>query len=343
MEMAKKVLMKPQTKFGWMVIILVLFLLGFTRNNYNTIKAISTTRSRKSIPTSEIIKGSLVAIETNNTITTSSTAPLLTYSHPIGCRDIKKLEIIRYIGKGNQKAAFEVKLPSGEHAVAKRCISRYCYKRNLIKNEANLMKNLQDQYGRKETIHFFGYCEASDKNSMIRMEESGANLSDLALNFSIGFTSVVELGRPLATEMLWKRESATKNGRKYMCYTEKRKCFASHFTDADIAGLKTVAHQYANYSKSRLLLLAPRNINTDNCNVEQYMLTAAGMRHGDLDMTFAVKNYTYERALEINCSVLRDLTHDDNLNCSAVEHSAIPFPDYHINSTEAFNHCNNLN
>merc|ERR1740124_1854139 len=107
-----------------MMIILVLFSLGYARNNYNTIiKAISTARSRKSIPTSEIIKGSLVAIETNNTITTSSTAPLLTDSHPIGCRDIKTLEIIRYIGKGIQKAAFEVKLPSGEHAVAKRCIS----------------------------------------------------------------------------------------------------------------------------------------------------------------------------------------------------------------------------
>jgi len=323
--------MNRKLKFGCkVVVILVLFVLRRATN-------------RNLMRTSKIIKGSLVAIETSNTITTSSTALLLTDSHPISCREIKKLEVVRYIGKGNQKAAFEVKLPSGEHAVAKRCISRYCYKRNLIKDEANLMKNLQDQYGRKETIHFFGYCEASDKNSMIRMEESGANLSDLALNFSIGFTSVVELGRPLATEMLWKRESATKNGRKYMCYTEKRKCFASHFTDADIAGLKTVAHQYANYSKRRLLLLPPWNINTDNCNVEQYMLTAAGMRHGDLDMTFAVKNYTYERALEINCSVLRDLTHDDNLNCSAVEHSAIPFPDYHINGTEAFNHCNNLN
>jgi len=335
-----------------MMIILVLFFLGCARNNYNTIKAISTTRSRKSIPTSEIIKGSLVAIETNNTITTSSTAPLLTDSHPIGltdshpidCRDIKKLEIIRYIGKGRQKATFEVKLPSGEHAVAKRCISMYCHKYQEVEKEANKLKILQDQYGRKETIRFFGVCKASesDVTSVRKMLKNGTKLYDLALNFSTGFTSVVELGKPLATEVLWGREKGTKHGNKHMCHTERRKCFASHFTDADIEGFKTVARQYANYSKGPLLLRrSGQNLNTDNCKAEQYILTAAGMRHTDLDMTYLSKKITYHKALEINCAVLRDMIHDDNLNCSAVERSEIPLPDYHINSTDAFNKCSN--
>jgi hypothetical protein len=44
----------------------------------------------------------------------------------LGCDDIAGLEIVRVLGEGKKKTTFEVKLPSGEHAVAKRCNSYDC-------------------------------------------------------------------------------------------------------------------------------------------------------------------------------------------------------------------------
>ena len=321
----KKASMIKRAKCGCIIIvILVLYL--------------STQRKYYIFATYKTEKNSLaVATKTNNTITTASptAAPLLT------CSDIKKLEIVRYIGKGKQKITFDVKLPSGEHALAKRCLSQFCHQGLQIKKEAFLLKGLQEQYGRKETVHFFGECVASDYASVLRMhQEGGDTFDDLALNFSIGFTSVVELGNPLAKEALWSTEVATnKNGHRHMCYIEKRKCFATYFTDADIEGFKTVARQYANYSYTPLVMRQPKRQNTDNCKVEQYILTAAGMRHADLDMVYPCEDCSYEEALEINCSVLRNVIHDESLNCSAVERSTISYPDHHVNGTEAFNQC----
>ena len=54
----------------------------------------------------------------------------------MGCAEIAKLEVVRVLGRGKHKIAFEVELPWGEHGVAKRCIKYRCIRDGKPRKEA---------------------------------------------------------------------------------------------------------------------------------------------------------------------------------------------------------------
>lgn len=76
----------------------------------------------------------------------------------MGCAKIAGLKIVRALEKGRLKQAFIVKLPWGEHAVAKRCMSYSCYSRNRIQEEADIFQKLHNQYGDEGALKYYGEC-----------------------------------------------------------------------------------------------------------------------------------------------------------------------------------------
>jgi len=110
----------------------------------------------------------------------------------LGCADIAELEIVRVVGEGKQKITFEVKLPSGEPAVAKRCKSDNCYDKNFIAEEAAIFRGLHKQFGDEGALRFFGECYVPfDKKKRL------TDIEKLASDFSVGHTSVIEMGKPI--------------------------------------------------------------------------------------------------------------------------------------------------
>ena len=256
----------------------------------------------------------------------------------LGCKEIAKLEVIRVLGKGVQKVAFEVKLPWGEHAVAKRCKNYKCTRAGKIREEARLLRELQEQYG-DEAVRYYGECNAA----VVQTEEMVDHLS----NFSVGYTSVVELGKPLLSS--WK--------------TKDRKCFAEFFTETDIEDIRNIARRYANFSNSPLLL-APIGYTTDNIFAQQYMTSLGGTREGkinhiDLDMVYSCKETqtrsrnprqldtnrgtcSIDEVLDVNCQVMAKLTNIPNLDCSlypSTQNSAVDSPNHRINASHAASEC----
>merc|ERR1740124_942170 len=128
------------------------------------------------------------------------------------CNDIQRLEIIRKIGNGANKVAFEVKLPHSNNStlntrysslLVKRCYTLKCNKRAFIKNEATIFQGLQDQYGSDNTVQYFGGCFAASSKwaieQLIKAENENNNSSSIiidkiARNFSVGYTIVIDLG-----------------------------------------------------------------------------------------------------------------------------------------------------
>lgn len=108
--------------------------------------------------------------------------------------------IIDIIGMRKQKSGYKVQLPSGELALAKRCISLHCVKESFVEKEATVLNHLQEQYGRHETMEIFGECQGS------KWRVPHLNNEDIekgAKGFSIGCTSIIALAKPLLCE--WKR------------------------------------------------------------------------------------------------------------------------------------------
>jgi len=249
-----------------------------------------------------------------------------------------------------QKAVYEVKLPWGEHAVAKRCITKTCVKDRLIGKEGSFLDNLHRQY-RDKAIDFFGACDGSKigiEKNMTSKIPTGKNYylryldPQIVSDFSIGYTLVIELANPLLSD--WGMIEGKRG----------RKCFSKYFTSADLEAFRTIARQYSNYTPIPLILY-PDMITaskkgkkgehigtTDNIYPEQYIISKAGLRHGDLDQVTKCKNCTYESALELNCGVVSRLA-NNNLNCTLAHSQEIlthfPFPDVHINATEAIKQC----
>jgi len=249
----------------------------------------------------------------------------------LGCSEIGQLPIIDIIGKGKQKIGYKIQLPSGEHAVAKRCVSLKCVKESLVEKEATILKHLQEQNGRHQTLEVFGLCEGSKWRPPHLNEE---DIEKSANDFTIGYTSIIALAEPLLSE--WKQA---------IIYGKRRKCFASHFTDEDIEGFRTIARQYANYSKYPLTLVSPgKNMKygskSDNQYAENYLLTKAGIRHGDLDSLYPCEKCSYEEALQINCNSVNWVA-KISLNCSTslLPNETLQIKDGHINHTKAETYC----
>ena len=158
------------------------------------------------------------------------------------CGDIRNLKIIQQVSNGMNKSMFELKLPgSGVSAIAKRCFKSRRYYQGLLKKETNFLKGLQDQYGTDETIGYFGECEASSDELREEMLKNGETKENIMVNFSIGYTSVVEMGTPLLLKY-----QLNDTGNSHLCIKASRKCFAGFFTESDVDDLKMIARQYAN-------------------------------------------------------------------------------------------------
>ena len=255
--------------------------------------------------------------------------------HPLlTCSEIRNLEIIRRIGNGERKAAYMVKLPSGKHALAKRCINEVCIRDQSVAKEASFFMELQNQYG-SEAVQFYGECNSSLPYPLLALHDR-RGFDKAASNFSLGYTSVVELGKPLITT--WMKIYIKKNFEKFF-FQDRRKCFARYFTDADLEGFKFIARQYANMSSSPKLL-GPKKGYIDNIFAEQYILTKAGLRLGDLDSYETCKECSYEKAVKHNCKIVSRVVFKD-LECSLANSlkNPVKFPDDHINVTEANINC----
>jgi hypothetical protein len=249
----------------------------------------------------------------------------------LGCADIAGLEIVRVLGEGMQKTAFEVKLPSGEHAVAKRCNSYKCYTGKLIAEEAEIFRGLHKQYGDEGALRFFGECYAPFDKLPSKKASRSMTIKKRAPDFSVGHTSVIELGKPLLQSWNIPLDDS---------------CFKGYFTPRDIEDLTNIARRYANYSDSPIMLaplgkrLLNKNITkgtlTDNIHPQQYIVRTGGggtsspsssrgegtIHHTDLDMTYLCMNHYKEhicqvdRILEVNCKVISELTGIPLLDCS---------------------------
>lgn len=257
----------------------------------------------------------------------------------LGCKAIQNLEIIRSVGDGKHKIVYEVKLPWGEHAVAKRCKTRLCVSQQRLEREANYLKELQSQYDKK-TIQVLGECKRK-----MRQKEEG-HLEDFVADFSVGYTSLIEIGKPLIQTWLPEEFHIDTGDKEATIPHEKyRECFAEYFTPADHGDFITIAQQYANYSKYPLIMRPLddyKNKDTDNVYAEQYILTKAGIRHGDIDMVHSCKECSYEEALEINCGIVQTVT-NSNFSCTSTEGLEIPvtvsLSNTRINVTEASDSC----
>jgi len=206
--------------------------------------------------------------------------------------------------------------------VAKRCQSINCYKNNFIAEEAAIFRGLHKQFGDEGALRFFGEC-------YVPLERS-TDIKKLASDFSVGHTSVIEMGKPILAS--WNipipRDSS---------------CFKGYFTPRDIEDFKNIARRYANYSDSPIVLskLEKRGlnanitigINTDNRYPQQYILRKGGrgtpgtIFHVDFDMAYVCKNLYKEHIcqvdniLKVNCNVISILTGIPSLDCSFPVHN----------------------
>jgi len=249
----------------------------------------------------------------------------------LGCGEIANLKVLREIGKGKQKVTYKVKLPWGEYAAVKRCLSQSCIAHKYLRKESKLIQEVHEQYG-DQSVRYFGECNTAYNHT----GKKGLN-RDLQ-DFSIGFTSVVELGKPLLTK--WSDMFP--------------KCFAEFYTETDIEDFRNIARLFANLSKSPMMLKVGEHI--DNIFPQQYITRIGGPREGriklaDFDMletcTIGEKikngeNCTFDTALKANCEIMAKLTNIANLNCSlsSSRTKLIPhFPNDHINVSHAVMEC----
>ena len=161
------------------------------------------------------------------------------------CREIQRSEIVRRLGQGGKKAAFEIRLPSGDHALAKRCMVKWCQRRQDLENEIAHLRGLRAQYGPGRALEFLGECRAA---TFFKKD-----IGQHATNFSTGLTYVTELGRPLlefaqGDEAAPPRRAWDKVGFVWFRLPDRvdhakaqdprRKCFASYLTAADVEDFK---------------------------------------------------------------------------------------------------------
>ena len=229
---------------------------------------------------------------------------------------------MRILGSGKQKSVIEVRLPSGEHAVAKRCKSKSCINGGFIKKEASMLKSLRDNYGTKVN-RFYGECD-TPYNHRLGAEQ----INNTLLDFSVGYTHVMEMGVPLL------------KGWGILHTEEDRKCFAKHFTDADRHDLRMIAHQYASNHEGCKIKMKPmtdKSVRTDNIYAEQYMIMKGGLRHGDFDNSHCCPDCSYEDLITFNCKTVSQVA-NQWLDCSSDE-GPEKFLNKHINVTEAIRDC----
>lgn len=206
----------------------------------------------------------------------------------LDCKDISNLEIVGIIGEGQQKRTYEVKLPWGDHAVLKRCKSHRCVKRKITEKEGAYLRALRKQYG-SQAVAFYGECNLPYQGYL-----NERYISD----FSVGYSSVIELGQPLLRS--WEKGRSAH---------EMAKCISDFYTETDIEDLRNIARAYANFAEYPLLLTQmvswPKKP-SDNIFPNQYMVSRGRILHIDLDMVFPClkspqRKCSVNNILDLNC------------------------------------------
>jgi hypothetical protein len=208
----------------------------------------------------------LSPIETGGS-TGQSKVPTLEFD----CSQLIQSEVVREVGSGKQKTTFEVVLPNGVHAAAKRCHSKSCIQHRSILREDYFFRNLFYQYG-DESIQYYGVCSYSQ--DIKKRNETR--------DFTQGDTLFLELTQPIMPNWSIKTKKI------------RRRLRNSKF---DIESLRVLARQYDGFAGGRLQL------NGDDKYPHQYVRSAAGIRHADFDM-MKVKPPDSPSVLEHNCQIL---------------------------------------
>ncbi len=170
------------------------------------------------------------------------------------CSQLINSTVVREIGTGKQKSTFEIILPNGVHAAAKRCHSSRCINERRLLYEDYFFRNLFLQYG-KDAIGYYGMC-SYPQNWETRY--SYETMSD----FTRGDTLFLELAKPVMAN--WTME------------TEPNQLQPD--AQEDLESLRIIARQYDDFVGGRILL------GKDNQFAHQYVRAEAGIRHADFDM-----------------------------------------------------------
>jgi len=264
----------------------------------------------------------------------------------LDCNDIAKLEIVRPLGSGHNKISYVVKLPSGELAVALRCqregyFGSSCFGKNYMQHQASILKSMYDKNDEDQgSLRYYGECfkpiDTSDENLMEQYQNEQRE------DFTVGNTLVMEMGKPLI-----------KSWNVIHPHDDKKlKCYASYFTPRDVQDLIDIVQKYSTFEPSPLLL-APIGSSSDNYFPHQYIqrLNVDGgiegrIFHIDLDELVVCKDRydeeslcSVEKALKVNCAVIREMTKIPDLSCTEEYFNSDVHTDDRIDSEHAIDQC----
>jgi hypothetical protein len=191
----------------------------------------------------------------------------------LDCSKIGDITIVRELGVGKQKIVYEVTLPSGVSAAAKRCNSRSCERERLLMREEYFYRTLYETFGGK-TSAYYGYCPLSQVAGKEKLDPRA---------LTEGSTLFIELGTPALPKWDNWEEIDDKELRPH--------------SPKDLESLREIARQYDSFPGGALRL------HGDNVYPHKYMRTLNGgeLRHIDFDM---VDMSFGASTLKENCEIL---------------------------------------
>ena len=173
---------------------------------------------------------------TNATVATSAPAhpanivrPFYQLSPPrqtpeLDCSMVNDIVVVGELGRGNHRITFEVVLPSGKRAAAKRCITSSCESHHSLAQEAWLFHELEAQFG-ESALAFYGICQFDwwpfVEEHRVNSSFDGSMAVVKRVTFTRGSTLFMELGEPIRenhTLDAHDRESLRELARQYSVF-----------------------------------------------------------------------------------------------------------------------------
>jgi hypothetical protein len=190
------------------------------------------------------------------------------------CATVKDIQIVRELGRGATRVAFEVVLPNGQHGVAKRCVANGTYTKrcNSMKDfhgkEARFVQMMREQFG-DDALPYFGLCSFP-----LNTDTTDENWPENQLrDFSSGITTFFGMGSPLTDQA---------------------------FTPSDFEALRVMARMYSALKPSPLLL------GGDCSSPNQYIRGTKDNQHRifQIDMAMLWTSKNRSEMLRRNCQFL---------------------------------------
>ena len=236
----------------------------------------------------------------------------------LGCKEISQLEVVKVLGVGYRKVAYEVKLPGSgsrrrkQHAVAKRCKNLNCIHDNSIVNETQWIRRLYEEYGSTTdngggAVEYYGQCNDHPIDNVSGFPKVLSNEQEMELNMK-NISNAKRRKRKNDLLMKLQNEFIEENWSNFQIgftsvvelgqplmdswnifdHVWRFKCFASFFASRDIEDLKNIARRYAYFPDTPLLLQHIHNNSrqfTDNQFPQQYMTRIVDADSDDGDDT----------------------------------------------------------